>query len=182
MKLQLKGKTGLSVIGALAYTLILSGCGNDAAHTHDREARAHGDAAKAADSAAMMVDYIAIQETLAADSMDALGNHARELAEKLSSAGEPHAAEAAVAIAQTDDIEAARREFETVSIALLMRLKENGVAEGEYHEARCPMAFGNSGASWIQANTTVNNPYFGSRMLRCGEIRETFAAANHHAH
>lgn len=44
------------------------------------------------------------------------------------------------------------------------------------------MAFGNRGACWIQADTTVNNPYYGSRMLRCGTIRETFASANGHHH
>ena len=175
-------KAGLSAIGVVAFTIILSGCGNDAGQGHDHEGHTHGDSERAAVSAAMMGDYIAIQETLAADSMEAVGDRARILAEEFSSAGETDAAEAAGAIAQTDDIEEARREFETVSIALLARLKEHGIAEGEYHKAHCPMAFGDRGASWVQADTTVNNPYYGATMLRCGEIRETFASTNGHAH
>lgn len=37
----------------------------------------------------------------------------------------------------------------------------------------CPMAFDDKGASWLQVGETVNNPYFGKKMLRCGEVRGT---------
>ncbi len=37
--------------------------------------------------------------------------------------------------------------------------------------AYCPMAFDNKGAEWFQRSETVDNAYFGSEMLRCGEIR-----------
>ena len=33
------------------------------------------------------------------------------------------------------------------------------------------MAFDHTGASWLQDHDTIDNPYFGARMLRCGEIR-----------
>lgn len=118
--------------------------------------------------------YIAIQESLAADSMDGVRDHAAQLAENLAASG---AVEAARTMAQTEDIAEVRRQFETVSIALLADLKANGSASGEFHEAFCPMAFNNRGASWIQADTTVNNPYYGATMLRCGVIQETFASA-----
>jgi Cu(I)/Ag(I) efflux system membrane fusion protein len=36
------------------------------------------------------------------------------------------------------------------------------------------MAFDNKGAEWLQRGTTINNPYFGDEMLRCGEIRSAF--------
>ena len=36
------------------------------------------------------------------------------------------------------------------------------------------MAFDNAGASWLQRGTTINNPYFGASMLRCGEVRAAF--------
>jgi membrane fusion protein, copper/silver efflux system len=38
------------------------------------------------------------------------------------------------------------------------------------YRAHCPMAFGNAGADWLQADQTIANPYFGARMFRCGEI------------
>jgi Cu(I)/Ag(I) efflux system membrane fusion protein len=38
----------------------------------------------------------------------------------------------------------------------------------------CPMAFNNKGAEWLQTDSTVSNPYFGSAMPRCGEIRDIY--------
>jgi hypothetical protein len=34
----------------------------------------------------------------------------------------------------------------------------------------CPMAFDNKGAYWISKTEDVRNPYFGLKMLSCGEI------------
>ncbi len=36
----------------------------------------------------------------------------------------------------------------------------------------CPMAFGNKGATWLAGSDEINNPYFGTMMLRCGEVRQ----------
>ena len=36
----------------------------------------------------------------------------------------------------------------------------------------CPMAFGNAGATWLAPSEEINNPYFGSMMLRCGDVRK----------
>lgn len=73
------------------------------------------------------------------------------------------------------DIEAARAAFEKISQSMLEMERSFGhVGEKVHHEAFCPMAFGNKGASWLQNHDTVDNPYFGSRMLRCGEIRTSF--------
>jgi len=38
------------------------------------------------------------------------------------------------------------------------------------YRAHCPMAFGNRGADWLQAAEAIANPYYGSRMFRCGVI------------
>jgi Cu(I)/Ag(I) efflux system membrane fusion protein len=37
------------------------------------------------------------------------------------------------------------------------------------------MAFGNSGADWLQADKSVANPYFGASMLRCGSVKSELA-------
>lgn len=36
----------------------------------------------------------------------------------------------------------------------------------------CPMAFDNTGATWLAPSEEINNPYFGAMMLRCGEVRK----------
>jgi membrane fusion protein, copper/silver efflux system len=38
------------------------------------------------------------------------------------------------------------------------------------YRIHCPMAFRNKGASWLQADDDVANPYFGARMFGCGEV------------
>lgn len=42
----------------------------------------------------------------------------------------------------------------------------------DFAAAYCPMADGGRGATWLQRGREVANPYFGSEMLGCGEIRE----------
>ena len=37
----------------------------------------------------------------------------------------------------------------------------------------------NSGASWLQNQKTIANPYFGSKMLGCGEITRNYAEGKH---
>jgi Cu(I)/Ag(I) efflux system membrane fusion protein len=74
------------------------------------------------------------------------------------------------------DIKAARKAFEPISMNMLQIERTYGhLGEAPYYEVFCPMAFDNKGASWLQNHDTVDNPYFGSMMLRCGEVRETFS-------
>ena len=44
-------------------------------------------------------------------------------------------------------------------------------------EIFCPMAFDNKGHAWFQRGRAVRNPYFGSLMLKCGEVRQEFPPA-----
>lgn len=70
------------------------------------------------------------------------------------------------AVADAGDIAAARASFESVSntmIALAEVARPDGFAR-----FRCPMAFNNKGADWLQTGDQVNNPYYGASMLRCG--------------
>jgi Cu(I)/Ag(I) efflux system membrane fusion protein len=46
-----------------------------------------------------------------------------------------------------------------------------GAGQGPVYELYCPMAFGNQGATWLQSDPQVDNPYFGASMLRCGEVK-----------
>ena len=43
-------------------------------------------------------------------------------------------------------------------------------SEESVREAHCPMAQGGTGGYWIQREGTVANPYFGARMLECGDL------------
>ena len=75
------------------------------------------------------------------------------------------------------DIEAARKLFETYSIAMIEVSKRFGYkGNTEMNIVFCPMAFDLEGAFWIQVGEQINNPYFGSEMLRCGEIKGSIKA------
>ena len=41
---------------------------------------------------------------------------------------------------------------------------------------RCPMAFNDRGATWLQADRDVRNPYFGAAMPKCGTVEEVIGA------
>jgi len=73
------------------------------------------------------------------------------------------------AAATLTDIRAA---FFPLSKALSLAVSTFGApASGPVYEQFCPMAFGNTGATWLAGSEEINNPYFGTKMLRCGEVR-----------
>ncbi|GGW56387.1 efflux RND transporter periplasmic adaptor subunit [Alishewanella tabrizica] len=58
----------------------------------------------------------------------------------------------------------------------LLRFAELGVLADGWYEAYCPMARDGEGASWLQREAALRNPYFGAMMLRCGDIVRRFGA------
>ena len=70
-------------------------------------------------------------------------------------------------------IEEVRKAFQTISegmIAITNSFKPNDKAIYVEH---CPMADGNKGADWLSMEKEIKNPYFGKKMLKCGEVKAT---------
>lgn len=42
------------------------------------------------------------------------------------------------------------------------------------YEQYCPMYDSDRGATWLSLNEEIKNPYFGSKMLKCGEVQNKF--------
>jgi len=77
------------------------------------------------------------------------------------------------------DIDVLRENFEVISNNLIDMAKSFGnVGDLTFHEVYCPMAFGNTGASWLQREKQLANPYFGAKMLRCGTVKSTFGSGS----
>lgn len=72
----------------------------------------------------------------------------------------------------SDDIEAQRKAFSTLSDNLYKSIKAFGLGGDEAFYEYCPMAFNNEGAYWLSENDQIRNPYFGDKMLKCGEVKE----------
>lgn len=80
---------------------------------------------------------------------------------------------AATQIQNAEDMSGARTAFEPLSQSIEKVLNRFGSHQLQgIYKFHCPMAFGNNGADWLQNKTGVENPYFGSKMFKCGEQTE----------
>ena len=75
-------------------------------------------------------------------------------------------------IKSSDDIEAQRKSFSTLSDNLYKSIKAFGLGGKEAFYEFCPMAFNNEGAYWLSDQEQIRNPYFGDKMLTCGQVKE----------
>ena len=71
-------------------------------------------------------------------------------------------------ITATADIAKQRALFAEVNQNLHRAIKAFGVGETVYYQY-CPMYK----AGWLSNTEEVNNPYYGSKMLKCGSTKET---------
>jgi Cu(I)/Ag(I) efflux system membrane fusion protein len=79
-------------------------------------------------------------------------------------------------IGKAPDLESARRPFALLSEGMIRILERFGHAgPDDLVQARCPMAFSNRGADWVQRGDEIHNPYFGAAMPRCGDVTRRFA-------
>lgn len=75
-------------------------------------------------------------------------------------------------IQSADDIEEQRKLFSTLSDNLYKSVKAFGLGGKEAFYEFCPMALNNEGAYWLSDQKKIRNPYFGDKMLTCGEVKE----------
>ncbi len=73
----------------------------------------------------------------------------------------------------TTDIEAKRAAFSPISDELFAAVKLFGNDGRQLFYQHCPMAFNDKGAYWLSNADSIMNPYFGKKMLTCGEVKET---------
>lgn len=70
------------------------------------------------------------------------------------------------------EIEVQRSALKDLSDELYKTIKAYGLGGATAYYDHCPMAFNNSGAYWLSDNSAIRNPYFGSKMLKCGSVEE----------
>jgi Cu(I)/Ag(I) efflux system membrane fusion protein len=76
-------------------------------------------------------------------------------------------------IISSGNIEEQRKAFSELSNQLYITVKTYGLMEKTAYYQYCPMAFDNKGAYWLSESKTIRNPYFGDKMMDCGDIKET---------
>jgi len=50
----------------------------------------------------------------------------------------------------------------------LIKIKNAGI-----YQQHCPMAFEDKGANWLSNESDIKNPYFGKKMLECGDLSDS---------
>ena len=74
-------------------------------------------------------------------------------------------------IAASSDIEAQRQAFSKFNYAFYKSLEMFGLKNETAYYQFCPMY--NNGAYWISETKKIRNPYYGDKMLDCGETKDT---------
>ncbi|HMP93652.1 MAG TPA: DUF3347 domain-containing protein [Phnomibacter sp.] len=76
-------------------------------------------------------------------------------------------------LVKQQSLEDKRRAFQGVSDGLYDLLRTVQYKGSKVYQQYCPMAFNNTGAAWLSAEEEIVNPYFGDKMLNCGELRDS---------
>ncbi|MEJ2647349.1 MAG: efflux RND transporter periplasmic adaptor subunit [Sedimentisphaerales bacterium] len=75
-----------------------------------------------------------------------------------------------------NDIEELRKQFALLSEQMFALGKAFGSPDNSpLYQLKCPMAFNNRGATWLQQTEDTHNPYFGAAMPECGSVIDTIS-------
>ncbi len=72
-----------------------------------------------------------------------------------------------------ESCEKKRLNFEKISGAMFGMLKIVELKNAGVYRQYCPMAFNEKGAYWLSNVSDIKNPYFGDKMLECGEVTDS---------
>ncbi|MFT4203148.1 MAG: DUF3347 domain-containing protein [Chitinophagaceae bacterium] len=73
-------------------------------------------------------------------------------------------------IASTKDIKTQRKAFAALSNSMITLAKADKISSSTVYEDYCPM----QKASWLSAQKTIRNPYYGAEMLDCGKVTKSY--------
>lgn len=119
----------------------------------------------------LIAPYLEVQAALAHDDLPTAQSAAQQILD--ASEANPQFAVPAQAIVDAGNITSARQGFHSLSKVMIKLVDSTDIPVGrDLYLAHCPMAFGGKGGDWIQGDTTIANPYYGSMMLRCGAIKK----------
>ena len=79
----------------------------------------------------------------------------------------------AVYITADPSCERQRLPFGAISSALFGLLKNVEIKNAGIYRDYCPMAYNEKGAYWLSEESEIKNPFFGKKMLECGEVTDS---------
>jgi uncharacterized protein YdbL (DUF1318 family) len=70
-------------------------------------------------------------------------------------------------------LEEKRKSFQMISDNMYDLVRSVRYDREKVYHAFCPMAFNDAGAYWLSNTSDIKNPYFGKKMLSCGEVKDS---------
>ena len=161
------------LIGAIAVTAALSACEPSGKQNYTSGQAKDSSTVAQTDTAKVYNAYLQVKDNLVKTDGKAAKASAGELAKTLGDIkGCTEAAELANKMAGTDDIKSQRILFLQVSQDVIPLVKGMKSQTEPIYVAYCPMADEGKGGYWLSAQKEIKNPYYGSEMLECGEVKE----------
>jgi hypothetical protein len=127
-----------------------------------KDALVKSDAGNAATAAAQILDAVEAVD------MSAMSEKEHETYMKL----EKDLKEHAKGIANNKNIEKQRKSFSALSETMYKMMKALN-PEYEVYLDHCPMYDDGKGGNWLSKGKPIRNPYYGSKMMTCGNVQET---------
>jgi len=110
--------------------------------------------------------YFAIRELLAQDRVEQVSTHAQKMSIQLGNLiNALESIRVSASNLKADDLDEARKGFAPLSQAAIDYVKRFGFS-GDAYTFHCSMMK----ESWLQEHHRIGNPYYGSKMYKCGEM------------
>lgn len=130
--------------------------------------------------------YLSLKNSLVSDNFGEAKESASELGKTVQNLNIAHEGEKAQTVwesyreklaeetemlSKAKDIAVLRNGFIQLSRTLIGLVKTFQLADQTLYVLHCPMAENNEGADWLSLSSEIKNPYYGAKMLKCGEVK-----------
>ena len=131
-----------------------------------------GYAVSAQDTEKLLSSYLSVKDALVSSdnqtSSKAIANFLESVKIDTAFAQKKELLKAAEALQKAEDIEKQRTAFEKVSTIMWDIVKQSDSLTRDVYYQYCPM----KKAYWLSGETEIKNPYYGSKMLNCGSVKD----------
>jgi hypothetical protein len=119
-------------------------------------------------------DYQSLKDALVASNVGQSQQAASVLSESLNNIeGCRNTADIAAKIARSSVLDEQRKNFTLLSADFIPLMQHADLEAGTMYIQYCPMANSGKGGYWISSSDSIRNPYYGVKMLKCGEVKQT---------
>lgn len=129
--------------------------------------------AQAQTTSPILANYLKLKDALVASDVTKSTQAVAELAKSIDASPEfsqkSDLKKQVAAMAKTTDLEKQRAAFAPVSLTIYEAAKSQNWSNQELFYQYCPM----KKSYWMSTESAIKNPYYGSKMLACGSVKET---------